>query len=94
MYGTSVPIESIDVAGVKVVNLEDDPFFNPNFRTNGYGISGYQTGWFQLQNGEKALLFLSDRRRVIYIPTTFGYSLVISADKAESIRERILEASS
>ena len=44
----------------------------------GTGLPGYQAGWFRLRNGEKALLYLTDRARAVYIPTTAGYSLLLS----------------
>lgn len=44
----------------------------------GTGLPGYQAGWFRLTNGERALLYLTDRRRAVYVPTTAGYSVLLS----------------
>ena len=49
-----------------------------SWRRMGTGLPGYQAGWFRLRNGEKALLYLTDRARAVYIPTTAGYSLLLS----------------
>ena len=38
------------------------------WRTDGAGLPGYGGGWFQLGNGDKALLFVTDKRRVIFCP--------------------------
>jgi hypothetical protein len=43
-------------------------------------MPGYQSGWFRLKNGEKALLYLTDRSRAVYVPTTAGYSVLLSPD--------------
>jgi hypothetical protein len=44
----------------------------------GTALPNYQSGWFRLANGEKALLYLSQRDRALYIPTTAGYSILLS----------------
>jgi hypothetical protein len=44
----------------------------------GTALPGYQSGWFRLRNGEKALLYLTDRSRAVYIPTAEGYAVVLS----------------
>jgi len=44
----------------------------PKSRRMGTALPGYQAGWFRLRNGEKALLYLTDRTRAIYIPTQLG----------------------
>jgi len=44
----------------------------------GTGLPGYASGWFRLRNGDKALVYLSDRSRVVYVPTTLGFDLLIS----------------
>ena len=45
---------------------------------DGTGLPGYQAGWFRLRNGEKALVYLTDRGRAVYVPTTAGYSVLLS----------------
>jgi hypothetical protein len=50
----------------------------PARRTVGTGLPGYRAGWFRLRNGEKALLYLTDTSRAVYIPTTAGYSVLLS----------------
>ena len=49
-------------------------------RTWGTGLPGYQSGWFRLRNGERALVYLTDRRKAVYVPTALGYSLLLSPD--------------
>ena len=44
----------------------------------GTGLPGYQSGWFRLRNGERALLYLTDRTRAVYVPTTAGFSVLLS----------------
>ncbi len=44
----------------KQVDLSGDSEYRLRTRTNGTGLPGYQAGWFKLQNGEKALVFVTD----------------------------------
>ena len=83
LYGRFIPKEKIDVTGVKVINLDVDSEYKPKWRTNGAGLPGYSAGWFKLTNKEKALLFLTDRTSVVYIPTTDNYSVLLSVHEAE-----------
>ena len=50
----------------------------------GTGLPGYKAGWFKLQNGEKALLSLTDTRRAVYVPTSRGFALLVSPAQPDS----------
>jgi hypothetical protein len=88
-YGRFIPAEDIDKEGVKVVNLDVDSDYQPRWRTNGAGLPGYSAGWFKLANKEKALVFLTDRSRVVYIPTNKEYSVLLSVREAEELADVI-----
>jgi hypothetical protein len=40
-------------------------------------------------NGEKALVFVTDPTRIIYIPTRDGYSVLMSVAEPEKVKERL-----
>jgi len=77
-YGRTIPAGQIRGQDAKRVNFATEPELAPKWRTMGTGLPGYQAGWFRLKNGEKALLYLTDRSRAVYVPTTAGYSLLLS----------------
>jgi hypothetical protein len=83
VYGRFIPREDIDTEGVRVMNLNVDTEYQPKWRTNGAGLPGFASGWFKLANKEKALVFLTDRNRVVYIPTKRDYSVLLSVREAE-----------
>ena len=89
LYGRFIPKEEINAEGVKVLNLNIDSQYKPKRRTNGAGIPGYSEGWFKLKNNEKALLFVTDRSSVVYIPTTKGYSVLLSVKEADEFAESL-----
>ena len=77
-YGRYIPKDSISIEDVKLVSFQQESAYFPSIRTNGIGFPGYWAGWFKLNNGEKALVFLTDRSNVVYIPTKVGYSVLLS----------------
>ena len=89
IYGRMVPAVSLISAESKQVDLRRDTSYRPTLRTNGIGLPGYRSGWFRLRNGEKALLFLTDASRVVYIPTRNGYSLLLSVENPELFMQSI-----
>jgi len=82
LFGRFIPKEDINTEGVRVINLNIETGYKPKWRTNGAGLPGYDAGWFKLENKEKALLFVTDRSSVVYIPTNRDYSVMLSVKEA------------
>jgi PH (Pleckstrin Homology) domain-containing protein len=71
--------------------VQTDTGLIPAVRSLGTAMPGYQSGWFRLRNGEKALLYLTDRSRAVYVPTRSGYSLLLSVTEPDRFLERLRE---
>ena len=82
-WGREIPFEQLNTAGAQILNLSKDSEYAPQRRTLGTGLPGYASGWFRLRSGEKALIYLTGRREVVYVPTSGGYSLLLSIEKPE-----------
>jgi hypothetical protein len=89
LYGRTIPWEKIAIGNVKVINLDIEKEYQPQWRMNGAGLPGFSAGWFKLKNKEKALVFVTDRSRVVYIPTSENYSVLLSVREAEEFAELI-----
>lgn len=88
LYGRLIPLQSLKLDEAVVTNLNTDKDHQPKWRTMGTGLPGYAAGWFKLRNGEKALLYVTDRTHVARIPTTEGYTVMLSvADPTALIEE-------
>jgi hypothetical protein len=83
VYGRRVPRSDLLVDRLRVVDLASEPGLSFRFRTNGIGLPSYSVGWFKLKNGERSLAFVTDRRKVIYLPTRHGYVLLLSVKDPE-----------
>lgn len=80
-WARSIPLQSLRLERAAILDLAQAPDYAPHRRTLGTGLPGYASGWFRLRNGEKALAYLTRRDSVVYIPTSLGYSLLLSADR-------------
>jgi PH (Pleckstrin Homology) domain-containing protein len=89
LYGRRVPASALRGGAARVVDLEQDRTLRPRSRTMGTAVPGYRAGWFRLNSGEKALLYLTDPHRVVYVPTRDGYSLLLSVDRPQDFVERV-----
>lgn len=78
LYGRAIPLTDVRIDEARVIDLRGEPGFRPASRRMGTGMPGYSAGWFRLRNGEKALVYVTDATRVVYLPTTRGYSVVMS----------------
>ena len=83
IYGRFIPKDEITREEVKIINLNLQKEYKPKLRTNGIGLPGYSEGWFKLKNNEKALLFVTDYSKVVYIPTRQNYSVMLSVSEAD-----------
>jgi len=80
LYGRMVPASHLQLANARPINVAQDKQFAPVMRTAGTALPGYRSGWFRLRNGERALLYVTDPSRIAYVPTTDGYSMLLSVE--------------
>jgi hypothetical protein len=90
IYGRR-PIATADLRGgaARIVDLDRESDLRPALRTFGTALPGYRSGWFRLRNGDKALVSLSDPHRVVYVPTTQGYVLLLSPSQPDHFLEAL-----
>lgn len=88
-YGRSIPLQALDLERARIVNLAREPELKPTWRSNGVAVPGFGGGWFKLKNKDKALLFLSQQERAVYLPTTEGYVLLMSPQEPERFLKRL-----
>ena len=89
LYGRMIPASALRGREARVVDLRVERTLTPASRRAGTAVPGYNSGWFRLQNGEKALLYLTDRTRAVYMPTNEGYSVLLSPRNPEQFVARL-----
>jgi len=73
----------------RAVDLASERGLQPVARTLGTAVPGYRSGWFALRDGERALLYVTDTRRVAYVPTRKGYGVLVSVADPEGFVESL-----
>jgi hypothetical protein len=84
LYGRLIPADQLRGTNARRVDFVANPDLRPQRRTMGTGLPGYRAGWFRLRNGEKALVYLTDSTRAVYVPTRAGYSVVLSPNDPDA----------
>jgi hypothetical protein len=81
-YGRKIPAENILAHEVKAVNLNETKEYDIAVRLNGIGLPNFYSGWMKLNNGKKALTFITDKNSVLLMPTK-DYVVLFTMDKIE-----------
>ncbi|MFC2044929.1 PH domain-containing protein [Chloroflexota bacterium] len=89
VYSRSTPRGWLVKEGVRIINLNIEPEYQLRLRTNGINLPGYQEGWFKLKNNEKALLCITNYTKVVYIPTTKDYSVLLNVNRPDELHQTI-----
>jgi hypothetical protein len=89
LYGRLIPVTELRGGAARIVDLAGTPELEPRRRTMGTAFPGYRAGWFRLRNGGKALVYLTDSHRAVYVPTRRGYSVLLSPQRPERFLERL-----
>ena len=84
LYGRFIPLASLIPEEADIVDLQGQSILRLTRRSNGVGLPGYRAGWFRFNQGKKALLFVTDPSRVVYLPTREGYPLLLSMERGEA----------
>jgi hypothetical protein len=92
IYSRRIPLADLDLARADIVNLDASSPLRPKWRTNGIGLPGYRVGWFRLKDGSKALLAITRRNNVLYLPTRDGYVVLMSVDNPSRLLARLRSA--
>ena len=87
-FGRTLAWSELDTGAAEVVSICGDSPHRPRRRTWGTGLPGYGAGWFRLASGEKALAFFT-HGEAVRVPTTHGWSLLVTVEQPESLVERI-----
>lgn len=88
LWGRHIPLRALKLDEAVVTDLRQDVAHQPKRRTMGSALPGYSAGWFELRNGSKGLLYVTDRSRVVRLPTSEGYTLLLSVPEPQ----RLLDA--
>lgn len=86
-YRIDIPLSEIG-KDLKIVDLSDRQSVSLKFRSNGFSLPGYHSGWYVSGNDQKIFAALTSTR-ALYIPTNRGLAILVSAKDPNSLKLRL-----
>jgi hypothetical protein len=85
-------LSELDGTDACLVDLEQRKDLRPKWKLWGAAFPGLSSGLFKLYNGEKSHVYLTDRRKVVYIPSAHG-PILLSLENPRQFIEHLKELS-
>ncbi|MFT3896598.1 MAG: PH domain-containing protein [Thermomonas sp.] len=90
-YRQRIAFADLKPDAARVVRLDEHPDLKPMLKTNGYALPGFRSGWFRLRNRHKAFVAASDGERLLWLPTTRGFDLLLQPRDPQRLLDRLRE---
>lgn len=90
-YRRRIALADLRIDHARVVDLDERVELRPAMKTNGTGLPGFKSGWFRLRNGDRALVATTGGRRLLWLPTTQGYGLLLEPVRPQAVLDRLRE---
>jgi len=81
----SIPLDALDIASARIVDLDREPGLRPIFKTFGTSMPGFHAGHFRLRDRSRGFLLLTDRRKVLVLRERDGRNLLLSLSRPQSL---------
>ena len=89
LYSRTIHLGDLQLEKARVIDMQTNADVSLSWRTNGVGLPGYQLGWFALKPEGKALVAITDKWQVLLLPTTLGFSLLLSMPQAQAVLQQL-----
>jgi hypothetical protein len=88
-YRKRLLLSDLRLDEARVLDLDEHPKLKPLFKTNGYSLPGFRSGWFRLRGLHRAFVAIADGQRVLWIPTRAGYGLLLQPRQPQALLDRL-----
>lgn len=89
MFNHHVDASDLDVDRAHIVDLDERTELKPILKAFGMALPGFKAGWFLLRDRSRAFCLLTSRRRVLWLPTRTGKSLMLSLERPDALLEAL-----
>jgi len=90
-YSRKLDWRELQLSQARVVDLGEHTELKPVLKTNGASLPGFHSGWFRLRNLHRAFLATVGDTRLVYLPTTAGYDLLLQPRQPQAFVQRLAE---
>jgi len=71
-YPVTLSANTVDVAGIRIVDLRTQPEWRPTLKTNGFSNPRYHSGWYRVAGGQTIRLYRATGTRLVLLPPKTG----------------------
>ena len=89
LFQRKVTVSELDLARARLVDLEERTELRPALKTFGMALPGFHAGWFLLRDRSRGFCLLTSRRRVLWLPTRSGKSLLLSLERPDALLDAL-----
>lgn len=90
-YMQRIAFADLKPDAARVLRLDEHPDLKPLLKSNGYALPGFRSGWFRLRNWQKAFVATSDGERLLWLPTSRGFGLLLQPRDPQRLLDRVRE---
>lgn len=90
-YRRKLALDELRLDQARVIDLAERTEFKPMLKTNGASLPGFRSGWFRLRNRSRAFVAIADGPRVLWLPTTRGYGLLLQPRQPQALLQHLRE---
>lgn len=87
-----VPVNELDIAHARIVNMDENPDYRLGFRTFGTQLPGYHAGHFRQGSGLKTFALVTAKQRVLLIPRQGERRIMLSLAQPQALLDALRAA--
>ncbi|MDQ2701809.1 MAG: hypothetical protein M3Y70_03130 [Pseudomonadota bacterium] len=91
MYRRRIAWPELRLDAARVIAIDEHPERKPRFKTNGMSTFGFNGGWFRSRDMGKLFVAMAGGKRLLWLPTTLGYTLLLEPRRPQALLDRLLE---
>jgi len=88
-YTRRVPVEALDLARARVIDLAEHTGYAPMLGINRLGLPGFRAGHYLLRNRQRGFCLLTATDRVLMLPQRDGKVLLLSPARPRELLEHL-----
>ncbi len=85
LYTQRIPVQDLDLAAARILDLRAHREYLPMLKSNGFGLPGYWAGHFRSKRFGKQFVLLTDRSRVLLLPQLGGRQILLSLEQPDAL---------
>lgn len=89
LYRRRLGWAELDIAGARIIDIDEHPERKPLLKSNGVSIPGFRSGWFRSRAFAKLFVATAGGSRLLWLPTTLGYTLLLQPRNPAALLEQL-----